>query len=39
MDGVNLEITEDGLEALADRVRHQEERLRHLEAPHRRKSG
>lgn len=28
-----------GLEALADRVRHQEERLRHLEAPHRRKSG
>jgi hypothetical protein len=28
-----------GLEALADRVRHQEERLRRLEAPHRRKSG
>jgi len=28
-----------GLEALADRVHHQEERLRHLEAPHRRKSG
>ena len=28
-----------GLEALADRVRHQEERLRHLETPHRRKTG
>jgi hypothetical protein len=28
-----------GLEALADRVRHQEERLRRLETPHRRKSG
>jgi hypothetical protein len=28
-----------GLEALADRVRQQEERLRRLEAPHRRKSG
>lgn len=28
-----------GLEALSDRIRHQEERLRRLEAPHRRKSG
>lgn len=28
-----------GLEGLADRVRQQEERLRHLEAPHHRKSG
>ena len=28
-----------GLEALADRVRHQEERLRHLKTPHRRKSS
>ncbi len=28
-----------GLEAIADRVRQQEERLRRLETPHRRKSG
>ena len=28
-----------GLEALADRVRHQEERIRHLETPRRRKTS
>ena len=42
LTGLTTEIAHHlrtGLEALADRVRQQEERLRRLEAPHRRKSG
>ena len=41
LTGLTTEIghLRTSLEALADRVRQQEERLRRLEAPHRRKSG
>lgn len=41
LTALTTEITHlrTGLEALADRVRQQEERIRHLETPHRRKTS